>query len=222
MRGSAKSTGVGRQKDHAEPTSRQRSMARAVANGAVEALQAAIQSALFSSGDVKASARSTPETGWYLCDGSTKNRTTDADLFAAIGTTFGVGNGSTTFNLPDCRGRAIVGVGTGSGLTTRALGVAFGEENVTLSVATIPAHEHSISTSNDHAHTTHANRSTDTQALGSFNRLTNLIDAPNGDVSAATSSSGAHAHGGQTGSAGSTAAHSNVQPSVALNVFIKR
>lgn len=50
-----------------------------------------------------------PPTGWVFCDGHTENRTTQAALFAAIGTTYGVGNGSTTFNVPDMRGRLAIG-----------------------------------------------------------------------------------------------------------------
>lgn len=49
--------------------------------------------------------------GWYECDGGTASRTLDVDLYNAIGTTFGVGNGSTTFNLPDTRSRFILGKG---------------------------------------------------------------------------------------------------------------
>jgi microcystin-dependent protein len=52
-------------------------------------------------------------TGWLLCDGSAVSRTTYAALFAAIGTTFGVGNGSTTFNVPNLRGRVIAGFDSG-------------------------------------------------------------------------------------------------------------
>lgn len=48
-------------------------------------------------------------TGWLLCDGSAVSRTTYADLFALIGTTYGVGNGSSTFNVPDLRGRFLLG-----------------------------------------------------------------------------------------------------------------
>ena len=50
--------------------------------------------------------------GWLLCDGSAVSRTTYTELFDVIGTTFGAGNGSTTFNLPDLRGR--IGVGKDS------------------------------------------------------------------------------------------------------------
>jgi microcystin-dependent protein len=63
-------------------------------------------------GDLKWSARSTPSAGWLACDGAAVSRTTYAALFAAIGTAYGAGDGSTTFNVPDYRGRAPVGVGT--------------------------------------------------------------------------------------------------------------
>src|SRR6185295_5187670 len=54
----------------------------------------------------------TPPTGSYLCDGSAKSRTTDANLFAAIGTTWGVGDGSTTFNVPKLFDVTLIGAGT--------------------------------------------------------------------------------------------------------------
>ena len=54
-------------------------------------------------------ARTTAPDGWLECNGQAVSRTTYADLFAVIGTTFGVGNGSTTFNLPDLRGEFIRG-----------------------------------------------------------------------------------------------------------------
>jgi microcystin-dependent protein len=66
----------------------------------------------------------TAPTGWFLCDGSAISRTTYASLFAKIGTTFGIGNGSTTFNIPDLRGIFIRGAGT-SGKLLNAFGNAF-------------------------------------------------------------------------------------------------
>lgn len=63
-------------------------------------------------GQMGHTARSTAPDGWLAADGSAVSRTTYADLFAAIGTTYGVGDGSTTFNLPDARGRHFVGLGT--------------------------------------------------------------------------------------------------------------
>jgi microcystin-dependent protein len=51
-------------------------------------------------------------TGWLLCDGSAVSRTSYAGLFSAIGTTYGTGDGTTTFNLPDCRGYFLRGLNT--------------------------------------------------------------------------------------------------------------
>lgn len=88
---------------------------------------------------------------WVLTNGGTYSRTTYAAAFAIIGTVFGAGDGSTTFNVPDTRGRALVGAGAGAGLTSRALAAMGGEENHVLSTAELASHGHSI---NDpgHAH----------------------------------------------------------------------
>jgi microcystin-dependent protein len=100
----------------------------------------------------------TPPTGWLLCDGAAVSRTTFAALFAAIGTTWGAGDGSTTFNVPDLRGRVRAGrdnmggtaagrltnTGTGnSGLNGQVLGGAGGVDRHTLATPQIPAHTHS-------------------------------------------------------------------------------
>ena len=55
-------------------------------------------------------------SGWFICQGQAISRTTYAELFAVIGTTFGSGNGSTTFNLPDLRNKAVMGAGTNGAL----------------------------------------------------------------------------------------------------------
>lgn len=65
-------------------------------------------------GDVKIIARASVPPGWLLCDGTAVPRLAYADLFTAIGTAFGEGDGSTTFNLPDFRGRTPVGYLPGS------------------------------------------------------------------------------------------------------------
>jgi tail collar domain/collagen triple helix repeat protein len=66
-------------------------------------------------GSMVAFASATPPSGWLLCDGRAVSRTTYAALFAAIGTAWGIGDGSTTFNLPDMRGRFPRGVDNGAG-----------------------------------------------------------------------------------------------------------
>ncbi len=74
-------------------------------------------------GTVDAFAGSTAPTGYLLCDGSVISRTTYADLFSVIGTTYGTGDGSATFKLPDLRGEFIRGVDRGRGVDSgRALG----------------------------------------------------------------------------------------------------
>lgn len=85
---------------------------------------------------------SSSPSGYLLCDGSAVSRTTYAALFSALGTTYGTGDGSTTFNLPDLRGRSPLGSGTGSGLSARTNGQTGGEENHALSTDQMPTHSH--------------------------------------------------------------------------------
>ncbi len=82
-------------------------------------------------------------TGWLECDGTAVSRTTYAALFAVVGTTWGVGDGSTTFNLPNQSRRTIMGKG-GSGTATigNAVGNTGGAEEYTLVANDLPAHTH--------------------------------------------------------------------------------
>lgn len=95
----------------------------------------------------------TPPTGWLVCNFAEVSRATYADLFAVIGTNAGVGNGSTTFNLPDLRGRTPIGVGSGSAsdATAHTLNQRAGTETVTLTTPQMPSHTHTIA---DHSHET--------------------------------------------------------------------
>lgn len=126
---------------------------REAGGGLIPTIKPALIQELMPTATIAATARSTAPTGWKLCDGSAISRTTFAALFTAIGTTYGVGDGSTTFNLPDLRGRVPVGVdGTAARLSANdALGNSAGEEKHTLLLAEIPAHNHGV---NDptHAH----------------------------------------------------------------------
>jgi len=83
-------------------------------------------------------------TGYLACDGSAVSRTTYADLFAVIGTTYGAGDGSTTFNLPDMQGKMSCGVGVNSlaaqiGNATHSHG---GLNSHTLTTSELPNHNH--------------------------------------------------------------------------------
>ena len=93
---------------------------------------------------------------WLVCDGTAVSRTVTYDaLFAVIGTTYGVGDGSTTFNIPDLRARVPVGYNTDtiSGRSTRAMAAGSGTETHTLTTGELPAHLHSI-TDPGHPHDT--------------------------------------------------------------------
>lgn len=99
-------------------------------------------------GSVQLYAGATAPNKWLICDGRAVSRTTYALLFAAIGVAYGAGDGSTTFNLPDFRGRTAIGAGTGTATdaTAHTLGSIGGEETHTLTIAEMPSHNHSGST----------------------------------------------------------------------------
>lgn len=130
--------------------------------------------------------------GWLLCDGSEVSRTTYAALFAIIGTVWGAGDGSTTFKLPDGRGRALIGAGTGSGMTERILGQTVGAETHQLTEAEMAAHTHTLNWTNANA-------------------------APTGGAAPATIVGSST----NTSSVGGDGAHNNMQPSAVLNYLIK-
>lgn len=94
-----------------------------IADGAVT--QAKASNMLLPAGAIMAFAMNGAPTGWLAADGSAVSRTTYANLFSAIGTTYGSGDGSTTFTLPDLRGYFVRGSGTNSDGTVAG---AFGEK----------------------------------------------------------------------------------------------
>lgn len=149
----------------------------------------------FEVGDIKMTASSSVENDWMLCDGRELSRATYAALFAKIGTSWGAGNGSTTFNIPPMSGRAPVGAGQGGGLTNRPLGSTGGAEIHALSLDEMPSHNHSYSRAN---HTTGNN-----------------LDGKSGTAYSQSNS------GVSTGSKGGNQPHNNVQPFAAVNFIIK-
>lgn len=174
---------------------------------------------------------STAPTGFLLCDGSAVSRTTYSALFAVIGTTFGTGDGSTTFNLPNFKGRAPYGVGQGNTAdgggagTTRTLGGNIGKETHTLTTTEMPTHTHTGSTSSDgsHSHTERLQDSVDTAGGGATVSLAmnrNADDTPDYNVGT-TSADGTHNHSFTTGSAGTGGSHPTVSPGLVVNFIIK-
>jgi microcystin-dependent protein len=145
-------------------------------------------------------------TGWTLCFGQAVSRTTFADLFAVVGTTYGIGDGSTTFNLPDLRGRVVAGkddmggtsanrlTGLSGGVNGDVLGAAGGAEIHTLTTAEMPSHTHTITYGVDDVN----------GGGGTFPSY--LEDTGRTETANATGGGGAH---------------NNVQPTFILNYIIK-
>lgn len=121
-------------------------------------------------GMVSAYAGATAPAGFLFCQGQAVSRATYARLFAAIGTTYGTGNGSTTFNLPDLRGEFIRGFDAGRGIDSgRVLGSSqthlTASHTHTASSATAGSHTHGVSTDSAGNHTHNGN----TTSNGAFN-----------------------------------------------------
>jgi hypothetical protein len=120
-----------------------------IQDGAVTAakLDSAAVSVLMPTGSLMPYAGASAPTGYLLCDGAAISRTTFSALFALVGTTYGAGDGSTTFNIPDLRGRVIAGqddmggssanrlTGLTGGVDGDVLGGSGGAEGVTLTAA---------------------------------------------------------------------------------------
>lgn len=119
---------------------------------------------------------STTPAGWLKCDGSAVSRTAYSDLFAAIGTTYGTGDGSTTFNVPDLRGEFIRGWDNSRGVDTgRAIATSQLSENL--------SHDHGI-TDPGHHHLYIWSKAIGATPVGSGNNLTS--PQPNTTTSANT------------------------------------
>jgi microcystin-dependent protein len=148
------------------------------------------------SGTVTSFAGNNAPKGWLLCNGETVSRETYKNLFEIIGTIYGNGDGTTTFTLPDMRGKVSVAAGTGAGLTNRVLGAVGGEENHSLTINEIPSHTHTYDKQN-----------------GVQN-----IDAPNAIGITAADEIISSVNSGATGGG---AAHNVMQPYIVLNHIIK-
>ena len=144
----------------------------------------------------------TPPLGWLECNGAAVSRTLYTALFTVVGTSFGVGDGSTTFNVPDTRSRAPIGAGAGSGLTARTLATSGGAETVVATIANLPSHNHGISDP------THTHQTTYRTNFGGGGTSVATTTAGGGIVTA----NATLGIGTQTGFNGSNGAHANMQP----------
>jgi microcystin-dependent protein len=181
-----------------------------IPDAAITAAKLAVGAA-FVAGMVMPYAGSSAPSGWLLAYGQDVSRTTYSDLFSAIGTTYGSGDGSTTFTLPDLRGRTVAGQddmgGTSAdrltdqtgGLNGDTLGATGGSETHTLTEAELAAHSHSLGTNGR-------------VQVGNDNGTAYSGKWVSGSGSTITYS---------TEDTGSDTAHNNVQPTIILNYIIK-
>lgn len=151
--------------------------------------------------------------GWAFCDGSSLPVNGNDALYSLIGTTFG-GSAGVSFNVPDLRGRLVVGTGAATSTTSAyPMGSQGGAETVTLTAAQIPSHSHSINALTTTASSPTAGPTAMFASLPS--NLTLYIDTTQPLTSAVLSFADA-----AIGSMGGGAAHANMMPATAINYII--
>lgn len=166
-------------------------------------------------------------TGWALADGSAVSRTSNASLFAVASSIYGAGDGSTTFNLPNTKGRTVVGQDS-SQASFSSLGNTGGEKSHTLTVSEMPLHDHTISLSAS-GNTSETPRSSSMRAVaqvGTWISGTHMVGWAGGGYADHSGSFPQHYHAisvatSATSSAvGSGSAHNELQPYKAVQFMV--
>lgn len=161
-------------------------------------------------GEIKMWSAASAPSGWTLCEGAAISRSTNAALFAVIGTTYGAGDGTTTFNVPDFRGRVPVGFDS-TQTEFNARGNTGGEKTHVLTTAEMPSHTH---TQAAHSHNLGGNGALTDGSTGT------LYSVQNGTFYGfrAQQPPAATATNNNTGGGG---AHNNLQPYLTIKYIIK-
>lgn len=168
---------------------------------------------LVSPGCIMTYISSSAPSGWLTCDGSAVSRTAYSALFFVVSTTFGTGDGSTTFNLPDLRGRVPIGAGQGSNLSSRVLATTGGEESHTLTSNELPSHSHTV---NDPGHGHGVSGSVAQNNLSGPAWCSAPGNSPNYNLYTGASTTGITVQ-----STGGGSAHNVMQPYLVLNYIMK-
>jgi microcystin-dependent protein len=220
--------------DVSTATAGQVRIADGLGSGDWDALPILTASSAFPVGTVMPFAGTEEPPGWAFCYGQLVGRSQYSSLFSTISTAYGIGDGATTFQLPDCRGRIQVGkdnmggvaasrMTSANGLDGTILGTAGGSEGVVISANNIPPLTGTTSSDGSHTHTVNngGNR------IGTFSsgtvRSTGYTGSDAGVSSTYTmtvSSAGSHTHTLTVNSGSANSAHSNVQPTIVLNMII--
>ncbi|MEV6026343.1 tail fiber protein [Streptomyces sp. NPDC052036] len=140
--------------------------------------------------------------GWAMCNGQLLPISQNAALFSLLGTTYG-GNGTTTFALPDLRGRVPMHSGQGTGLSARSLGESGGTENITLTTGRMPSHSHTLN---------------GVAGRQDTNRVAGAAPSTGGYYS--TQTPGTAMHPAAIDATGGGQSHPNVQPFLCVNFII--
>ncbi len=148
--------------------------------------------------------------GWAFCDGQLLSISSNSALFSLVGTIYG-GDGTTTFGLPDLRGRFPMHLGNGPGLTPRLIGAKSGVETVVITEAQLPTHTHTG--------TMKAASTIGDAASPSGNHLAQSNDGEN-NFSSSSLDSALAADSLTLASTGSSQAHNNMPPFLAINFSI--
>jgi microcystin-dependent protein len=151
------------------------------------------------SGAVMAFAMNSPPTGWLKCNGAAVSRATYSDLFTAIGTTFGVGDGSTTFNVPDLRGEWVRGWADDRAVDTgRVFGSAqsemIGPHNHGASSTTTGTFSGSTSSNGDHTHSMTPTSEFNSSSGGGSGVANNSAISTSFPATITAANAGAHTH----------------------------
>lgn len=199
-------------------------------SGSWETLSFIIASSAYPVGTIVDYAGDTAPSGWELCHGQGLQRVTYSDLFSAIGTVYGVGDGSTTFNIPDCRGRVSAGKdnmgGTSANRLTNPvdgsnLNVSGGSETVTLIAAQIPELTGTAETAGAHTHSINNGTGVVRQTSSGEDPIWGNQNPPaSGSTSLSTAAGGAHTHDVTVNTNPTPSAHNNVQPTIIMNKII--